>query len=213
MADGRADAPRGEGRAVFEPSDDGLFLRVTDETGLQLDDERTMGMRRLCGAGVRKRLSRSIRSAGGIDIMAETFGKRLYRIGRDDGDARRLWSSQIFMRDAVHRAAYLASYTAAHGMSVAQLAEKAPKFHTEYREIPLSSNRARFMRAISDTLGEASPEYGRGMRVHIDGGWFTIAPSARAWCPCAFAQRAAPQNLPMSCVTASASASGSLTAI
>ena len=36
------------------------------------------------------------------------------------------------------------------------------------------------MRAISDTLGEASPEYGRGMRVHIDGGWVTIAPSARA---------------------------------
>ncbi len=173
-------APRGEGRAVFEPSDDGLFLRVTDETGLQLDDERTMACAAYAALESGNDLAVPFEAPAAFDIMAETFGKRLYRIGRDDGDARRLWSSQIFMRDAVHRAAYLASYTAAHGMSVAQLAEKAPKFHTEYREIPLSSNRARFMRAISDTLGEASPEYGRGMRVHIDGGWVTIAPSARA---------------------------------
>lgn len=173
-------APRGEGRAVFEPSDDGLLLRVIDETGLQLDDERTMACAAYASLESGGELAVPFEAPAAFDAIAEKFGKRTYRVGRDGDDARRLWAAQVFMRDAVHRAAYLAAYTASRGMTLAQLAEKAPKFHTEYREIPLASNRARFMRAVSDVFGGACPEYGRGMRVHMDGGWVTIAPSARA---------------------------------
>lgn len=173
-------APRAEGRAVFEPSDDGLSLRVIDETGLLLDDERTAACAAYASLEADGELAVPFEAPAAFDAMAERFGKRVYRVGRDGDAARQLWAAQLFMHDAVHRAAYLAAYTAARGMTIAQLAEKAPKFHTEYREIPLSSNRARFMRAMSDAFGTACPEYGRGMRVQMDGGWVTIAPLSRS---------------------------------
>ncbi len=173
-------APRAEGRAAFEPSNDGLCLRILDETGRLLDNERTMACAAYASLESGGELAVPFDAPAAFDALAERFGKHLYRVGRDGDTARRLWAAQLFMHDAVHRAAYLAAYTASHGMTIAQLAEKAPKFHTEYREIPLSSNRARFMRAMSDAFGAAYPEYGSGMRVHMDGGWVTIAPLARS---------------------------------
>ena len=173
-------APRGEGRAVFEPSADGLSLRITDETGHLLDDGQTMACAAYAALESGGELAVPFEAPAVFDTMAEGFGKRVYRVGRDGIPARQLWAAQTFLRDGVHRAAYLAAYTAARGMPIAELAEKVPHFHTEAREIPLASDRARFMRVLSDSFDRSRPEYGHGMRVHIDGGWITIAPSARS---------------------------------
>lgn len=172
--------PRGDGRVQFEPSGDGLALSLLDETGNHLGDERTMACAAWAVLASGEDLAVPFEAPAAYDAMGDSFGQHVWRIGRDGEHARRLWASQLFLHDAIHRAAYLAAYTAGRGMTIAQLAAKTPQFHTERREIPLASNRARFMRAISETFSGACPEYGRGMRVPLDGGWVTIMPSARA---------------------------------
>ena len=172
-------APRGEGRLLFDPAPDGLALRCRDESGAELDEVHTLACAVYAALAREGEAVLPFDAPAAFDEMAAALGGRILRDDRSDPALRQRRAGQRYLWDGIHRAAYLTAWLADRGMTLAELAGRLPSFARVSREIPLSGDRAGFMRAAAAAYGEEDAVCGQGMRIPTGGGWILITPLPR----------------------------------
>lgn len=169
------------GIPLFRSTHGGLRLSAVDEKGIVLPPWRLLTL--LCriafgrGDGA---VAVPADASAAIELLAESFGGRVLRLGRDGKAAETLYARSLFLRDASFGAAAICAQMGKQGESLHDMAEHLPPFHTEIREIPLSGSRGTVMRRLAETENQAGrPGQGTGLRFELKGGHVYIAPLNR----------------------------------
>ena len=138
----------GEKQALFLPSDDGMSLRARDENMREYDDTHTMAAAFLFAAASHpgSEIACPDDAPEILSVIARSQGRELIRPWQD-ARARDMLTSQRYMYDGLHRAAFLAAVMSREKLSLAQIMSQVPDFGIYSRELPLRSSRAAFMRA------------------------------------------------------------------
>ncbi|HIZ20529.1 MAG TPA: NTP transferase domain-containing protein [Firmicutes bacterium] len=117
-----------------------------------------------------------------LEELARAFGRRVRRYydcpaGRDDEDARRLASGQLWARDGLMMAVKLLAYLKESGASLAGLAARLPGFAVATKTIPCDGNPGRVLRQLAE--GGEPVEAGEGARIRLKKGTLLVRPSKR----------------------------------
>lgn len=110
------------------------------------------------------------------ETVAERWGGRLLRLGRDGAEAEELWRRQLWFRDAVFAACRICQRMGKTGESLERMNSRLPRFATVRRELPVRSGRGRVMgNALRDL--PAAQSQGEGVRLPAKNGWVYVVPS------------------------------------
>jgi len=168
------------GKASFSVSRDGNRLSITDEEGTCIDPQRAFMISAMCAydrEGGKIAVPYDFPSA--FDDLAAENGFKLLRVGRDGKDAQMLYSRQRFMRDGVYAAAEILGYMKEKGVLISDLSKKLPQFERAQKDVPVSSNRAAVMAALSESCFGMAKELCEGVRLCTDNGWIHIYPASK----------------------------------
>ncbi|MDD4715985.1 MAG: sugar phosphate nucleotidyltransferase [Oscillospiraceae bacterium] len=172
---------REPGIPLFRSAHGGLRLSAVDERGIVLPPWRMLTL--LCRIALERgdgAVAVPADATAAIELLAESLGGRVLRLGRDGKKAETLYARQIFLRDASFGAALICAQMGAKRQKLHDMAEHLPPFHTEIREIPLSGSRGSVMRKLAETeAGDESSLQGTGLRFELKGGHVYIAPLNR----------------------------------
>ena len=112
-----------------------------------------------------------------VDLVAAGYDGQVLRLDRDGDRARDLYASQPWLRCAPSAAVRICARMGVSGQRLDRLLAKTPRFSAWRREVPLSADRGRVMRALAREQG--SPLQGEGLRAHAGNGWVYLVPLAR----------------------------------
>jgi len=160
----------GRGRPTLSADWGGCRLTAWDEEGRRVPPERILvllvlieyenGSRRAALPGW---------APAAADSVAEAFGGRLLRLGRDE-EAPALWRAQPWFWDGIFAACRLCARLGLTGESLAQLDAAAPRFAVARAEVPLRQGRGRAMERLHWTAGSYRS---------AGEGWVWVVPSSR----------------------------------
>ncbi len=167
------------GIPAFMASHGGFRLTARDESGALLSPQQLLAMAALVemehGGG---RIAVPDDASAAVELIAAGFGKSVLRLGRDGEQARQLYRTLPWLRDAAFAAARLCARMGAAGERLEQLAAKTPRFSSWKREVPVSHDRGEIMRRMAAQAGRESL-LGEGIRLRAHGGWVYLVPLAR----------------------------------
>lgn len=167
------------GIPAFMASHGGFRLTARDESGALLSPQQLLAIAALVemehGGG---RIAVPDDASAAVELIAAGFGKSVLRLGRDGEQARQLYRTLPWLRDAAFAAARLCARMGAAGERLEQLAAKTPRFSSWKREVPLSHDRGEIMRRMAAQTGRDSL-LGEGIRLRAHGGWVYLVPLAR----------------------------------
>ena len=167
------------GIPAFTASHGGLRLSARDESGALLSPQQLLAMVALVelenGGG---RLAVPDDASAALELIAAGFDKTVMRLGRDGEQARQLYRTLPWLRDAAFAAARLCARMAATGERLEQLCAKTPRFSSWKREVPLVRDRGEIMRELTLQVGRDAVT-GEGLRLHSRGGWVYLVPLSR----------------------------------
>lgn len=168
-----------QGIPEFRAWHGGFLLTARDERGATLTAQQLLAMAALVelehGGG---RLAVPDDASAAVELVAAGFGKSVQRLGRDGEQARQLYRTLPWLRDAAFAAARLCARMAATGERLEQLAAKTPRFSGWRREVTLTSERGSVMAHLAAGLGPDC-RIGEGLRLRDRGGWVYLVPLAR----------------------------------
>lgn len=168
------------GTPVFSPEHGGLRLTAIDESGIPLPPERILAL--LCMIrfenGV-KAVAVTQWAPAAIESIAQVYGAKVFRLGRDGEAAEELYREQDWLHDGIFAAVHICARMGAAGESLHTLNSRLPRFFLERREIPLSCDRGAVMRALAEG-SKTRVDAGRdGLHVRMGAGWVHIMPLSR----------------------------------
>lgn len=172
---------RGEGRghATFSADLGGFRLSAWDEEGHAVAPERLLVLLTLVefaeGGG---RAALPAWAPAAAERVAESYGGRLLRLGRDGEEAETVWKTLPWLWDAAFAACRICARMGLTGETLAELDRSAPRFATVRREIPLRSGRGRVMDRLLSADPAARPQ-GEGVRARAGSGWVYLVPLSR----------------------------------
>ncbi len=167
------------GIPAFTGSHGGFRLSARDESGALLSPQQLLAMVALVelenGGG---RLAVPDDASAALELIAAGFDKTVLRLGRDGEQARQLYRTLPWLRDAAFAAARLCARMAATGERLEQLCAKTPRFSSWKREVPLVRDRGEIMRELTIQAGRDAVT-GEGLRLRSRGGWVYLVPLSR----------------------------------
>jgi len=167
------------GMPAFTASHGGLRLSARDESGALLSPQQLLAMVTLVelenGGG---KLAVPDDASAALELIAAGFDKTVMRLGRDGEQARQLYRTLPWLRDAAFAAARLCARMAVTGERLEQLCAKTPRFSSWKREVPLVRDRGEIMRELTMQAGRDAVT-GEGLRLHSRGGWVYLVPLSR----------------------------------
>jgi len=168
-----------QGIPAFSASHGGLRLSARDESGVQLSAQQLLAMVALVemenGGG---RLAVPDDASAAVDLVAAGFDASVLRLGGGGEQARQLYRTLPWLRDAAFAAGRLCARMAQTGERLEQLSTKTPRFVSWKREVPLSRDRGEVMRELAQQAGKQAV-VGEGLRLCSRGGWVYLVPLAR----------------------------------
>lgn len=167
------------GIPAFTGRHGGLRLSARDESGALLSPQQLLAMVALVelenGGG---RLAVPDDASAALELIAAGFDKKVLRLGRDGEQARQLYRTLPWLRDAAFAAARLCARMAVTGERLEQLCAKTPRFSSWKREVPLTRDRGEVMRELTRQAGRDAAA-GEGLRLRSRGGWVYLVPLTR----------------------------------
>ncbi len=167
------------GIPAFTGSHGGFRLSARDESGALLSPQQLLAMVALVelenGGG---RLAVPDDASAALELIAAGFDKRVLRLGKDGEQARQLYRTLPWLRDAAFAAARLCARMAVTGERLEQLCAKTPRFSSWKREVPLVRDRGEVMRELTVQAGRDAVA-GEGLRLRSRGGWVYLVPLTR----------------------------------
>ena len=167
------------GIPAFMASHGGFRLSARDESGTLLSPQQLLAMVALVelehGGG---RLAVPDDASAALELIAAGFDKTVLRLGRDGEQARQLYRTLPWLRDAAFAAARLCSRMALTGERLEQLCGKTPRFSGWTREVPVLRDRGEIMRELTLRAGRDAVT-GTGLRLRCRGGWVYVVPLSR----------------------------------
>lgn len=163
------------GIPVFELYNGGTRLRAKDENGNKVNWEdflcilATIEMEMGSGG-----VAVPFEAPVVIDTIAQNFGKKVLRIGRDS-DSEQIYLSQPWMWDGIFAVVRVVAGMSATGNTLMTLAHKVPDFSTATREVVLSGKRGEIMRQLSCSC-EFSRDGGPGLWYCTENGCARVRP-------------------------------------
>lgn len=166
------------GIPAFFASHGGFRLMARDERGALLDSGQLLTLAVLIemenGLG---RAAVPQQATAAVELVAAGYSGTILRLGRDGGEARRLYAEQPWLWSAPSAAARICARMGTAAQSLETLVSKTPRFSAWKREVPLSANRGAVMEALARERG-CTPQ-GDGLRLRSGEGWVYLAPLAR----------------------------------
>ncbi|MDE6897950.1 MAG: hypothetical protein K2P16_01665, partial [Lawsonibacter sp.] len=166
------------GIIAFQAQRGGFFLTAQDERGAVVDPGQLLALTVLIemenGCG---KVAVPPGASAAVELVAAGYGGTVLRLDRDGDQARTLYAAQPWMRQAPAAALRICARMAVSGQKLESLVSKTPRFSSWRREVPLSSDRGRVMRALARDQGR-SP-VGEGLRMRTGSGWVYLTPAAR----------------------------------
>lgn len=168
-----------QGIPAFRATYGGFRLTARDESGAMLSPQQLLAMVALVELerGV-ARLAVPDDASAAVELVAAGFDKPVLRLGRDGEQARELYRTQPWLRDAAFAAARLCSRLSNASERLEQLAAKTPRLCIWRREISLTRDRGEIMRLLSQRARGAG-YVGAGLRLRTGGGWVYLVPLVR----------------------------------
>lgn len=167
------------GLPSFHAGHGGLSLSARDESGALLSPQQLLAMVALVemenGGG---RLAVPDEASAAVDLVAAGFDARVLRLGQGGEQARQLYRTLPWLRDAAFAAGRLCARMAMTGERLEQLSAKTPRFSSWKREVPLTRDRGEVMRELAIQAGKDALA-GEGLRLRSRGGWVYLVPLAR----------------------------------
>lgn len=167
------------GIPAFTASHGGMRLSARDESGALLSAQQLLAMVALVelenGGG---RLAVPDEASAAVELIAAGFDKKVLRMGKGGEEARQLYRTLPWLRDAAFAAARLCARMGVTGERLEHLSAKTPRFVSWKREVPLSRDRGEVMRELAAQAGKDALA-GEGIRLHSRGGWVYLVPLAR----------------------------------
>ena len=166
------------GVAALAVSEDGMELAVVDAGyGNAIEEEHVAALVALAyyQSGGRE-LAVLNTAPNAIEHVAERYGGRALRIGRDGSIAEETYAQQQILCDGIFSAAFLASSLASSGKRISEMLGELPDFSVMSCEVKIHRDRGSMMRAIADSCQGMHRELDEGLRVCTDGGWVHISP-------------------------------------
>ncbi|MBR5543741.1 MAG: hypothetical protein IKU65_06575 [Oscillospiraceae bacterium] len=170
-------APEHSERISLSVSDDGTSLRICDEGGHWYDDGHVDAILAFVffSSGARSLAVRAD-APGILEQIADSFGGKILRIGRDSG-ANECFLSQNVLCDAFSSAVTLCNFLSENDISVREIVGKLPDFTLISKEVNLAGNISRILSKIANAEDGLFKESIASLRVCTDGGWVNIRPS------------------------------------
>ena len=166
------------GIPAFHAGRGGFSLTAQDERGTVLDAGQLLTLAVLIemenGSG---RAAVPPGASAAVELVAAGYGGSVLRLDRDGEQARTLYASQPWLRQAPSAAARICSRMAVSGQKLETLIAKTPRFSSWRREVPLTSDRGRVMQALAREHARAP--MGDGLRMRTGNGWVYLTPLAR----------------------------------
>ncbi|MBE6972702.1 MAG: hypothetical protein E7440_02330 [Ruminococcaceae bacterium] len=167
------------GIPAFTAGHGGLRLTARDESGALISSQQLLAAVALVelenGGG---RLAVPDEAGAAVELIAAGFDKKVQRLGQDGEEARKIYRSLPWLRDAVFAAVRLCARMAMTGERLEQLVAKTPRLVSWQREVPLCRDRGEVMRELSVRVGREAVS-GAGLRLRSRGGWVYLVPLAR----------------------------------
>lgn len=168
-----------QGVPAFTASHGGLCLSARDESGALLSPQQLLAMVALIemenGGG---RLAVPDEASAAVELIAAGFDREVLRMGKGGDEARKLYRTLPWLRDAAFAAARLCARMGGTGERLEQLAAKTPRLVSWKREVPLSRDRGEIMRELAVQAGKGALD-GEGLRLRSRGGWVYLVPLSR----------------------------------
>ena len=166
------------GIAAFHAQRGGFVLTAQDERGAVVDPGQLLAALTLIemenGSG---KTAVPAGASAAVELVAAGYGGTVLRLDRDGDQASTLYAAQPWLRQAPAAAVRLCSRMAVSGQKLETLVSKTPRFSSWRREVPLSSDRGRVMRALARE--QARVPAGEGLRMRTGSGWVYLTPAAR----------------------------------
>ena len=167
------------GKATFSADWGGFRITAWDEEGRAVGPDRLLVLlTRLEMERGRGRVALPSWAPTAAEEVAERFGGKVLRLGRDGEDALALWKNSPWLWDALYAACRICGRMAETGESLMGLNAALPRFATAQGEVPLRSGRGKVMEAALNSHPDARRE-GEGIRLPTDAGWIYVVPIAR----------------------------------
>ena len=165
----------GRGAPTFSADWGGFRLTAWDEEGRLIPPDRVLVLlTRIEMEHGRGAAALPSWAPAAAEQVAESFGGRLLRLGRDGEEAMTLWREQPWLWDGIFAACRLASRLGLTGETLTHLDRDLPRFATVRGELPLRTGRGRVMGRVLENLS-AAPQ-GEGVRLRTGQGWIYVTP-------------------------------------
>ena len=166
------------GIVAFHAQRGGFSLTAQDERGAMADPAQLLTLIALIemenGSG---KVAVPPAASAAVELVAAGYGGTVLRLDRDGEDARKLYATQPWLRQAPAAAVRICARMAVSGQKLEALVAKTPRFSSWRREVPLSSDRARVMQALARE--HARKPAGEGLRMRTGSGWVYLTPITR----------------------------------
>ncbi|MCI8423879.1 MAG: NTP transferase domain-containing protein [Lawsonibacter sp.] len=166
------------GIPAFQAGRGGFRLTARDERGERLDSGQLLTLVCLIemenGGG---RVAVPADGSAAVDLVAAGYNGTVLRLDRDGTEARDLYASLPWLREAPSAAARICARMGVSGQKLETLLSKTPRFHMWKKEVPLTADRGQVMQALAREQSRR-PE-GDGLRVRTGSGWVYLVPLAR----------------------------------
>ena len=162
---------------VFSVSEDGMSLQFRDEKSEWYDAGHAQAILAFLHFLSGSRELAVFPSAPAIsEQIADDFGGRVLRIGRDDG-ARDTFITHNSFHDAISAVLFICSYLKNRKKTLSEISVNIPSFTLISREVNLNKDRKAILDAIAKSRDGLHKEQAGCLRVCADGGWVSISPS------------------------------------
>jgi len=171
-------AKSGRGVPAFETGRGGTVLYAEDEDGRSIAPEQLLTILVMLEfeAGT-DTVAVPYAAPVALDLLANSFGATLLRLGRDTGAAPHYYR-RPYLRDAVFAACRLVGNMAALRQSLHSINQRAPQFQTAHREVPITGDRAALMQTLAKDTEPGAAELVEGLRLPVGHGWVHVSPAS-----------------------------------
>jgi len=168
---------RRPGLPAFSVTEDGTALTAEDENGKVLDWDQLRVMAAAAefarGGG---RVAAPPDAPAALELLADSLGRPLLRLGRDGEAAEQLYRQQRFLRDGIAAAVWICAAMAAGGETLAAMHGRMPRFATAARTVRLTRDRGAVMRALTAACTEFSADLTDGLTLRGARGTARVSP-------------------------------------
>ena len=169
----------GKGHPTFSADWGGFRLTAWDEEGNLISPDRILTLlTRIEMENGDGRVALPSWAPAMAERVADGFGRRLLRLGRDGEEARKVWADKPWLWDGIFAACRICARLGLTGERLSDLDRLVPQFVTARGDVPLRSGRGRVMGAALSHYSTARKE-GEGARIWTGSGWVYLVPLSR----------------------------------